>query len=77
MDRQDRLRTLIDDAGHFWLEQNTAKALKWAKLVRKGRDVAWEFAGPGGAYTRRMLIDGQTYTPSDAPKVPAKPTGKK
>ncbi len=31
-------------------------------------DIAWEFAGPGGAYTGRMLIDGEFYTPSEATK---------
>ena len=54
--------------GPFWLEQNSAKASKWAKLARQGHDIAWEFAGPGGAYTGRMLIDGEIYTPSEAMK---------
>ena len=63
-----KLRTFIDSEGHFWLEQNAAKASKWAKLARQGHNVAWEFAGPGGAYTGRMLIDGEIYTPSEATK---------
>ena len=57
-----------DREGHFWLEQNAAKASKWGKLARKGHEIAWEFAGPGGAYTGRMLIDGEIYTPSEATK---------
>lgn len=62
------LRSFTDDEGHFWLAQNSAKASKWAKLARQGHDVAWEFAGPGGGYTGRMLIDGEIYTPSEATK---------
>lgn len=46
-----RLRSFTDNEGHFWLEQNSAKAPKWGRLARQGHDVAWEFAGPGGAYT--------------------------
>lgn len=60
------LRSFTDREGHFWLEQNKAKASKWAKFAREDHDVAWEFAGPGGAYTGRMLIDGEIYTPSEA-----------
>jgi hypothetical protein len=64
-----KLRTFMDEEGHFWIEQNAAKASsKWAKLARKGHDIAWEFAAPGGAYTGRMLIDGEIYTPSEATK---------
>ena len=62
------LRSFTDDEGHFWLQQNPAKASKWAKLARQGHDIAWEFAGPGGGYTGRMLIDGEIYTPSEATK---------
>ncbi len=29
---------------------------------------AWEFEPAEGAYTGRMLIDGQIYTPSEATK---------
>jgi len=54
--------------GRFWLEQNPDKTLKWAKLARQGHDIAWEFDGSGGAYTGRMLIDGEIYTPSEATK---------
>src|SRR6185437_8407627 len=63
-----KLRSFTDAEGHFWLEQNPAKASKWAKLARQGHELAWEFAGPGGAYTGRMLIDGEIYTPSEATK---------
>jgi hypothetical protein len=63
-----QLRSFVDDDGHFWLEQNAAKKTKWAKLARDGDDVAWEFAGRGGSYTGRMLIDGELYTPSEATK---------
>lgn len=65
---QLRLRSFTDDEGHLWLEQNPSKQSKWAKLAREGHDVAWEFVGPGGAYTGRMLIDGEIYTPSEATK---------
>jgi len=37
-------------------------------LAREGHEVAWEFDGPGGAYTGRMLIDGEIFTASDATK---------
>jgi len=50
------------------VEQNAAKASKWAKLARQGHEVAWEFEKPGGAYTGRMLIDGEIYTASEATK---------
>ena len=63
-----KLRSFTDEQGRFWLEQNPDKASKWAKLARKGHEIAWEFAGPGGAYTGRMLIDGEIYTPSEATK---------
>jgi hypothetical protein len=63
-----KLRAFTDSEGHFWVEQNSAKASKWANLARQGDDVAWEFAGPGGAYTGRMLIDGEIFTPSEATK---------
>jgi len=62
------LRSFTDAEGHFWLEQNAAKASKWAKLARQGHDVAWEFDKLGGAYTGRMLVDGEIYTPSEATK---------
>ena len=62
------LRSFTDEKGRFWLEQNAAKPSKWAKLARKGHEIAWEFEGPGGAYTGRMLIDGEIYTPSEATK---------
>jgi hypothetical protein len=63
-----KLRSFTDEQGRFWLEQNPDKASKWAKLARKGHEIAWEFAGPGGAYTGRMLIDGEIYTPLEATK---------
>lgn len=62
------LRCFTDHEGHFWLEQNAAKPSKWGKFARAGHDVAWEFQGPGGTYTGRMLIDGEFYTPSEATK---------
>lgn len=63
-----QLRSFTDDEGHFWLEQNAAKSSKWARLARAGHEVAWEFEGPGGPYTGRLLIDGEIYTPSEATK---------
>jgi hypothetical protein len=30
--------------------------------------MAWEFASPGGAYTGRLLIDGEIYTSAEATK---------
>jgi len=57
-----RLRSFTDKEGHFWLAQNAAKRSKWGKLAREGHDVAWEFVGPSGAYTGRMLIDGEIHT---------------
>ena len=63
-----RLRSFTDETGHFWLEQNAEKDSKWGKLARAGHDIAWEFEGPGGSYTGRMLIDGEIYTPSEATK---------
>jgi hypothetical protein len=62
-----RLRSFKDKDGTFWLEQNSEKRSKWAKLAREGHHVAWEFGSDGG-YTGRMLIDGEIYTPSDATK---------
>jgi hypothetical protein len=59
------LRSFTDEHDHFWLEQNAAKNSKWAKLARKGHEMAWEFAKPGGAYTGR-IIDGTIYTTSEA-----------
>jgi hypothetical protein len=63
-----RLRTFTDEHGHFWLEQNLSKNSKWAKLARKGHEMAWEFGTPGGAYTGRLLIDGEIYTSAEATK---------
>jgi len=62
------LRAFTDEHHHFWLEQNGSKSSKWAKLARAGHQVAWEFDAPGGAYTGRMLIDGQIYSVSEATK---------
>jgi hypothetical protein len=61
-----QLRSFVDDEGHFWLEQNSTKQSKWAKLAREGHDVACEFAARAGSYTGRMLVDGELYTPSEA-----------
>jgi hypothetical protein len=63
-----RLRTFTDEQGHFWIEQNSLKDSKWAKLAREGHSVAWEFDGPGGSYTGRILIDGEVYSTADATK---------
>jgi hypothetical protein len=61
-----RLRSFVAEDGHFWLEQNPRKRSKWSALAKKGHDIAWEFEGRGGAYTGRMLIDGEIYTPGEA-----------
>ena len=29
-----QLRSFVDDEGHFWLEQNSSKQTKWAKLAK-------------------------------------------
>ncbi|MEP6716840.1 MAG: hypothetical protein ABJC09_14815 [Terriglobia bacterium] len=63
-----KLRSFTDVEGYFWLEQNAAKPSKWGKFAREGHDVPWEFAGPGGAYAGRMLIDEEILTPSEATK---------
>jgi hypothetical protein len=63
-----RLRSFTDAEGHLLLEQNAEKRSKWARLAKEGHDVAWEFEAAGGAYTGRMLIDGEIYTPSEATK---------
>jgi hypothetical protein len=65
---RSRLRTFTDEHGHFWIEQNSAKDSKWARLAREGHEVAWEFESPAGTYTGRMLVDGAIYTPSEATK---------
>jgi len=39
-----KLRSFTDEQGCFWLEQNPDEASKWAKLARKGHEIAWEFA---------------------------------
>ena len=62
------LRSFTDSKGYLWVEQNAAKASKWAKLARQGHEVAWEFEKPGGGYIGRMLIDGEIYTASEATK---------
>jgi hypothetical protein len=61
-----RLRSFTDENNHFWLEQNASKTSKWAKLAREGHEIAWEFDSPGGAYTGRLLIDGEVYTTAEA-----------
>lgn len=71
MDRHlgnSRLRSFTDENKRFWLEQNPAKASKWARLVRQGHGIAWEFESAGGPYTGRMLVDGEIYTPAKATK---------
>jgi hypothetical protein len=63
-----KLRSFTDEDGHYWLEQNANKASKWAKLARKGHEVAWGFDSAGGHYTGRLLIDGKIYTSAEATK---------
>ncbi len=63
-----RLRMFRSEDDRFWLEQNSAKASKWAKLARGGHQVAWELERPGGTYTGRVLIDGVVYTTGEATK---------
>jgi hypothetical protein len=52
----------------LWMMKGISKQTKGAKLSRKGHEVAWEFAGRGGSYPGRMLIDGEIYTTSEATK---------
>jgi hypothetical protein len=61
-----KMRCFTARDGHFWLEQNSAKASKWAKLARQGHEIAWEFGNPGGSYTGRIIIDGEIMTPKEA-----------
>jgi hypothetical protein len=68
------LRSFTDAEGHLWLEQNSAKASRWARLAREGHEVAWEFEKPGGGYTGRILIDGRIYSASEATKKFLQPT---
>jgi hypothetical protein len=63
-----KLRTFTDEQNGFWIEQNSAKKSKWAKLAREGHAVAWEFDSPGGSYTGRLLIDGEIYRSGEAMK---------
>jgi hypothetical protein len=70
------LRSFTDKDHHFWLEQNPAKNSKWAKLARAGHAMAWEFTSPGGAYTGRLLFDGEIYTTSEATKKFLQPPNK-
>jgi hypothetical protein len=65
---QTKLRCFTDKEGHFWLEQNAAKASKWGRLARQGHEIAWEFGKPGGSYTGRVLVDGEIMTPAEATK---------
>jgi hypothetical protein len=62
-----KLRTFTDEDGHFWLEQNSSKSTKWAKLAREGHEVAWEFESPGGTYTGRMLVQVQIRCKPERP----------
>ena len=61
-------RSFTDAEGHFWLEQNPARASRWVKLTREGHEVVWKFKKPGGGYTGRILIDGEIYSASEATK---------
>lgn len=67
-----KMRAFTDQDGHLWVEQNPDKSSVWAKFAREGHTLAWEFDGPGGAYTGRMLFDGEITTPSEV----RKPIGK-
>lgn len=62
------LKTFTDKDGRFWIEQNSSKDSRWAMLAREGQAMAWEFDGPGGSYTGRILIDGEVYSTSEATK---------
>ncbi len=64
---QYSLRSYTDEEGNFWLEQNSSKTSKWARLAKQGHDVAWEF-GANRRYTARMLVDGVILTPAEATK---------
>jgi len=46
----------------------SGEAVELGEVAREGHEVAWEYDGPGGAYTGRMLINGEILTPSDATK---------
>ena len=63
-----RLRAFTDPEGHVWIEQNPQKRSPWARLVRQGHEIAWEFKSDGGGYTGRMMIDGEITTPGEATK---------
>jgi hypothetical protein len=63
-----KLRTFTETEGRIWIEQNSQKSSKWAKLARAGHRVAWEVEKAGGAYTGRVLIDGEVYSASEATK---------
>ncbi|MFL6351300.1 MAG: hypothetical protein ACJ74Z_05565 [Bryobacteraceae bacterium] len=60
------VRIFRDEDNHLWVEQNASKASKWAKLARKGHEIAWELDSPDRGYTGRLLIDGQVYTSAEA-----------
>lgn len=64
-----KLRCYTDKNGHFWLEQNSSKPSKWGKLAQQGHQIAWEFHAPGGAYTGRLIVDGQIYTTAEATRL--------
>lgn len=61
-----RLRTFTDEHNRVWVEQNDSKKSRWAELSHQGHTIAWEFESPGGAYTGRLLIDGEVYTTAEA-----------
>ena len=65
---RSRLWSFTDRNKHFWLEQNPAKASKWARLARQGHEIAWESESAGGPYTGGILIEGEIYTPPEATK---------
>jgi hypothetical protein len=56
------MRTVISG----W-SRTLTNARKRQSLPANGANIAWEFEG-SGAYTGRLLIDGEIYTPSAATK---------
>jgi hypothetical protein len=60
----------IAQAGDYThIEQNTTKDSPWTRLAKRGHQIWWEFHKEGDrSYTRRLLVDGQLYTVSEAKK---------
>jgi hypothetical protein len=66
--RHSRPRSFTDDECRFWLEQNSAKASKWASS--RGKVTRWlgNLTELAGLIPERMRIDSEIYTPSEATK---------